>query len=156
MGFASKFRADIRFVCEGTPSALPVFERAIFGPAQVILAQDVTGEQQSWGGTDHAEFIPYIFQILAQLLELHRADDLPAEYAALLGPLLSASLWEQRGNIPALARLWKALLTRGAPMIAANGQVQGLLGIFQRLVNSKINDVYAYELLQGLYEYLPL
>ena len=146
-----------RFVCEGTPAALPVFERALFGPAQVILAQDVTGEcLKSKSRTDIAEFIPYIFQILAQLLELHTADDLPPEYQALLGPLLSASLWEQRGNIPALARLWKALLTRGAPMIAANGQVQGLLGIFQRLVNSKVNDVYAYELLQGLYEYLPL
>jgi exportin-2 (importin alpha re-exporter) len=41
-------------------------------------------------------------------------------------------------------------------MIASNGQVQGLLGIFQRLVGSKINDVYAYELLQALYEFLPL
>ncbi|ORX36025.1 Cse1-domain-containing protein [Kockovaella imperatae] len=136
--------ALIKFVCEGAPSALPHFEQALFGPAQVILAQDVT------------EFIPYIFQILAQLLELHPPTELPNEYQALLAPLLSASLWEQRGNIPALARIWKALLMRGAPLIASNGQVQGLLGIFQRLVNSKVNDVYAFELLQGLFEFLPL
>ena len=45
---------------------------------------------------------------------------------------------------------------RGASLIAANGQVQGLLGIFQRLVNSKINDIYAFELIQGLFEFLPL
>jgi exportin-2 (importin alpha re-exporter) len=45
---------------------------------------------------------------------------------------------------------------RGASVIAAGGQVQGLLGIFQRLVNSKINDVYAYELVQALYEFVPL
>lgn len=32
-----------RFVCEGTPAALPTFEQAIFGPAQVILANDVSG-----------------------------------------------------------------------------------------------------------------
>jgi exportin-2 (importin alpha re-exporter) len=36
--------ALIRFVCDGTPGALPQFEQAIFGPAQVILANDVTGE----------------------------------------------------------------------------------------------------------------
>ncbi|CAD6568832.1 MAG: importin-alpha export receptor [Tremellales sp. Tagirdzhanova-0007] len=136
--------ALIRFVCAGSPSALPTFERAIFGPAQIILTQDVT------------EFIPYIFQILAQLLELHSPTELPSEYQALLGPLLSAALWEQRGNVPALARIWKALLMRGAAIIASNGQVEGLLGIFQRLVSSKINDIYAYELLQALYEFQPL
>lgn len=102
------------------------------------------------------EFIPYIFQILAQLLELHPTNSLPEEYQALLGPLLSAQLWEQRGNIPALVRLWKALLIRGPALVVQNGQVQGLLGIFQRLVGSKINDVYAFELLQAMYEFLPL
>ena len=102
------------------------------------------------------EFIPYIFQILAQLLELHSPTELPSEYQALLGPLLSAALWEQRGNVPALARIWKALLMRGASIVATNGQVEGLLGIFQRLVSSKINDIYAYELLQALYEFQPL
>jgi exportin-2 (importin alpha re-exporter) len=36
--------ALIRFVCDGTPGALPKFEQAIFGPAQVILANDVAGK----------------------------------------------------------------------------------------------------------------
>jgi exportin-2 (importin alpha re-exporter) len=131
-----------------------VFEGALF--------QDVVGMSacQAVDFRDEVntitEFIPYIFQILAQLLELHPATDLPQEYQALLGPLLSANLWEQRGNVPALARIWKALLLRGGPVIAANGQIQGLLGIFQRLIGSKINDIYAYELLQALYEFLPL
>ncbi|ORY33698.1 Cse1-domain-containing protein [Naematelia encephala] len=136
--------ALIRFVCEGTPAALPTFENALFGPAQIILTQDV------------AEFIPYIFQILAQLLELHPPTELTPQYQALLGPLLSAALWEQRGNIPALVRLWKGLLMRGAPLVASQNQVQGLLGIFQRLIGSKINDVYAFELVQALYEFMPL
>jgi exportin-2 (importin alpha re-exporter) len=90
------------------------------------------------------------------LLELHAPTDLPAEYQALLAPLLNASLWEQRGNVPALTRLWKALLMRGGKQVAATGQVQALLGIFQRLAGSKINDVYAFELLQAMYEFLPL
>ncbi|OXB34588.1 importin-alpha export receptor [Cryptococcus neoformans] len=136
--------ALIRFVCEGTPAALPTFENALFGPAQHILTNDV------------AEFIPYIFQILAQLLELHSPSELPPAYQALTGPLLSAALWEQRGNIPALVRIWKALLLRGAPSIVAAGQVQGLLGIFQRLAGSKVNDVWAFELVQALYEFVPI
>jgi exportin-2 (importin alpha re-exporter) len=37
--------ALIRFVCDGTPGALPKFEQAIFGPAQVILANDVAGKR---------------------------------------------------------------------------------------------------------------
>ncbi|OCF55372.1 importin-alpha export receptor [Kwoniella mangroviensis CBS 10435] len=136
--------ALIRFVCNGQPAALATFEGALFGPAQHILTNDV------------AEFIPYIFQILAQLLELHPPTSLPASYQALTGPLLNAQLWEQRGNIPALIRIWKACLQRGASSIVAAGQVQGLLGIFQRLVGSKINDVYAFELLQALFEFVPL
>lgn len=136
--------ALIRFVCEASPAALPHFEKSLFGPAEIILSQDVV------------EFIPYIFQILAQLLELHAPNDLPNEYQALLGPLLSAQLWEQRGNVPALVRLWKALLMRGAPLIVSNGQVAGLLGIFQRLIGSKINDVFAFELLQAMMEFIPV
>lgn len=102
------------------------------------------------------EFIPYIFQILAQLLELHPTDNLPQEYQALLQPLLSAQLWEQRGNVPALTRIWKALLVRGGPVIASGGQVQGLLGIFQRLVSSKSGDIFAFELVGAMFEFLPL
>lgn len=133
----------IRFVCESTPAALPQFEAALFGPAQVILAQDV------------AEFIPYIFQILSQLLELHPTNEFPQEYQALLGPLLFAALWEQRGNVPALVRLWKALLMRGASTIVANGQLQGLLGVFQKLIQSKMNDIHGFDLVQALFEFIP-
>jgi exportin-2 (importin alpha re-exporter) len=149
-----------RFVCDGSPTALPTFENALFGPAQVILGQDVAGAffpESASTNIDILEFIPYIFQILAQLLELHPASEgLPEAYQALLAPLLSAALWEQRGNVPALTRIWRALLMRGGPLIASSGQVQGLLGIFQRLIGSKVNDLYGFELVQGLYEFLPL
>lgn len=106
--------------------------------------------------SSHPEFVPYVFQILSQLLELHPATSLPAAYENLLGPLLTASLWEQRGNVPALVRLWKALLKRGAPQIVANNQVQSLLGVFQKLIGSNINDVHGFALLQALFESVPL
>jgi hypothetical protein len=62
----------------------------------------------------------------------------------------------QGGNVPALVRIWKALLLRGGDVIAQGGQVNGLLGVFQRLVGSKANDIWALEVVQGLYEALPL
>jgi exportin-2 (importin alpha re-exporter) len=102
-----------------------------------------------------SEFIPFAFQILAQLLELHSPDALPPAYENLLGPLLHSSLWESRGNVPALVRLWKALLVRGGPIIAARGHVQALLGIFQKLITLKSTDVSGLELIGLIYESIP-
>ena len=51
------------------------------------------------------EFHPYVFQIFAQLIELHAANDLPAPYMTLFQPLLTPVFWERPGNVPALTRL---------------------------------------------------
>ena len=104
----------------------------------------------------NSEFIPYAFQICSQLLELHPVTSLPPAYENLLGPLLHAALWESRGNVPALVRLWKALILRGAEVITKNNQVQGLLGIFQKLVASKNTDVYGFDLIGVMYEAVPM
>lgn len=139
-----------RFVCESNPAAVPTFEQHLLGPADYIITQDI------------AEFVPYILQILAQLLELHSADQgLPLAYKGMLGPLLQPLIWEQRGNVPALVRIWKPLLNRGGREFAegqgqGQGQVQGLLGVFQRLMGSRINDVWGLEIVQSLYEVMPL
>ncbi|KAJ9118399.1 hypothetical protein QFC24_006228 [Naganishia onofrii] len=136
--------ALIRFVSAGTPDAVSHFEAALFPPIQYMLSADVS------------EFIPYAFQICSQLLELHPVNSLPAAYENLLTPLLHAALWESRGNVPALVRLWKSLILRGAEVITKNNQVQGLLGIFQRLIASKNTDVYAFELIGVMYEAVSL
>ncbi|GHJ89066.1 hypothetical protein NliqN6_5468 [Naganishia liquefaciens] len=136
--------ALIRFVSAGTPDAVSHFEAALFPPIQYMLSADVS------------EFIPYAFQICSQLLELHPITNLPPAYENLLGPLLHASLWESRGNVPALVRLWKALILRGAEVITKNNQVQGLLGIFQKLVASKITDIYGFDLIGVMYEAIPI
>lgn len=52
------------------------------------------------GYTEHiifpiiAEFTPYVFQLLAQLLDFHTGKELSAAYIALLDPLLNPALWE--------------------------------------------------------------
>ena len=51
------------------------------------------------------EFHPYVFQIFAQLIELH-PQELPAFYmSSLFQPLLAPMFWERAGNVPALSRL---------------------------------------------------
>ncbi|KDE04885.1 hypothetical protein MVLG_04744 [Microbotryum lychnidis-dioicae p1A1 Lamole] len=133
-----------RFVTSGTPSTLPEFESALFPLFQVILQNDIS------------EFTPFVFQILSQLLELHAEGDFPEAYRVLLPPMLTPALWESKGNVPALVRLLRAFLARGAPSIVEANQLPPMLGIFQHLVGSKANDAYGFELLESIVEYVPL
>ncbi|KAN0065033.1 importin-alpha export receptor [Thecaphora frezii] len=136
--------ALIRYTVAQDASCLSTFEARLFGPFTQILANDV------------AEFAPYVFQILAQMLELRKDEGgLPGEYAALLPPILMPALWEQRGNVPALVRLIKAFLKKDADAIVANGQLQSILGIYQRLIASKVNDGYGFELVEVVFEVVP-
>ncbi|KXN81985.1 Exportin-2 [Leucoagaricus sp. SymC.cos] len=128
----------MRFVVAGAPATLPVFEQALFGPFTFILQQDID------------QYIPYSFQILAQMLELH-STDVPAEYRNLLPFLLTPAVWQQKGSIPGLVKLLKAFLTRDGAQMLANGQVASVLAVVQqRLIPSKINDSWGIELLNSV------
>ena len=50
---------SIKIVCTGQPSAVDNFETVLFPIFQLILTEDVQ------------EFVPYVFQILSLLLEVH-------------------------------------------------------------------------------------
>ncbi|BFZ62404.1 importin-alpha export receptor [Saitoella coloradoensis] len=136
--------ALIRFVVPTSPAALSQFEALLFPPFHAILGQDVT------------EFIPYVFQLMSQLLEAHAAGDLPDSYKVLLAPLLTPALWDSRGNIPPLVRLLQAFLLRGGNVVVENNQLQGILGIFQKLVASKLNDHYGFDLLETVFASVPV
>ncbi|CAG8739238.1 14489_t:CDS:2, partial [Ambispora leptoticha] len=58
-------------------------------------------------------------------------------------------------NVPALVRWLQAYLYRGASSIVAQNQLVPILGIFQKLLASKINDQYALDLLTTIIEYTP-
>lgn len=136
--------ALIRFICPISDAALSEFENMCFGPFQTILSQEVQ------------EFTPYVFQLLAQLLEQHKGADLTDAYIALLGPLLNPTLWEQ-GNIPALVRLVQAYLNKGINSILANSQLEPILGIFQqKLVSSRQFDHYGMLLLNTITTRVPM
>ncbi|KAG0191747.1 importin-alpha export receptor [Apophysomyces sp. BC1034] len=136
--------ALIRFICPISASAVDEFEKMLFGPFQTILSQDVQ------------EFTPYVFQLLAQLLEQHTGQDLSQAYIDLLEPLLNPVLWEQ-GNIPALVRLLQVYLSRGVNTILSRNKLEPILGIFQqKLVNSRQHDHYGLLLLNDVIKSVPL
>ena len=73
-----------------------------------------------------AEFIPYVFQVLALLLEMHAEGAISAPYLALFAHLLQPSLWSRDGNIPPLARLLEAYISKGIQQLEADKLVSSM------------------------------
>jgi len=134
----------VKSVCAKSPEHTGTFEQLLFPPFQDVLQLDV------------AEFTPYVFQILAQLLE-YKSDGsgLGESYGALLPPLLSPGVWERKGNIPALTRLLQAYVKQGSAEIVSGGKLIGMLGIFQKLVASKASETSSFDLLKAITQYIP-
>ena len=97
-------------------------------------------------------------QILAQLLSARPGTQpgLSPPYQALFPPLLSPTLWERKGNVPALTDLFRAYISKGAAHIVATNSLQGVLGVFQKLLASKTTDMYAFKLLDSLFSHCQL
>ncbi|KEP50401.1 putative importin-alpha export receptor [Rhizoctonia solani 123E] len=132
--------ALMRFVCASNPQLVEQFEGQLFGPFTIIIQQDVD------------QFIPYVFQILAQMLEIH-TNTVPPAYSSLVGILFTPAVWQQRGNVPALVRLIKAFITKDPNSV----DVRTVLAVVQqRLIPSRVNDVYGFELLEVLVANLPV
>jgi len=130
----------IRIVCKSNPGAVQSFEQVLFPVFEEILKQDVQ------------EFVPYCFQIMSLMLELH-SGSVPEPYMALFSFLLVPLLWERPANIHPLVRLLQAFISRGPAQVSQH--IAGLLGVFQKLVASKTNDHEGFYLLQAMVEHLP-
>lgn len=76
---------------------------------------------------------------------------MPDAYGALVPPLLMATLWTHRGNVPALVRLVRAFLAKGAIDPPKVGQLRDILRF---LMPIKAQDQYSMELLEAMYEHL--
>lgn len=97
-----------------------------------------------------AEFIPYVFQILAKLLEANPSNALSDNYKSLMGPILSVQIWETRGIVPGCARLLCAVIHRGSQFIG-NDQLVQILGIFQRLIQGKKTQPHGFDILDAIF-----
>ncbi|CCJ29989.1 unnamed protein product [Pneumocystis jirovecii] len=134
--------ALIKYVASHSREILLHLENRLFPSFQLVLQNDVT------------EFIPYIFQILAQLLEYHNSD-LPDTYKLLVPPILSASLWDFKGNIPALVRFLQAIIFQSPTFVINSNYLEQILGIFQKLNSSRLDDHYGFQLLETIFFHLP-
>lgn len=133
--------ALVRNVCSKDPSQTSQLEVLLFPPFQTVLQMDIS------------EFTPYVFQVLAQLLEYRPASaGLGEAYTSLFQPLLHTSPWEKKGNVPGLTRLIGAYLKKAAPEVVS--QLLPILGIFQKLLASKSTEAQACELLAALTTYV--
>mmetsp|Transcript_24695 Transcript_24695/g.58398 ORF Transcript_24695/g.58398 Transcript_24695/m.58398 type:complete len:974 (+) Transcript_24695:152-3073(+) len=134
----------VKSICAKDTSHMTQLEQMLFPPFQTILQMDIL------------EFSPYVFQILAQLLEFRpREAGLGEAYTSLFAPLLTATLWEKTGNVPGLTRLVQAYLKQAAPYVVSNNHLMPILGIFQKLNTSKATEGSAFDLLSSLVQYAP-
>lgn len=132
----------VRSVCSRDAAATSLFEPLLFVPFNAILQQDI------------AEFTPYVFQILAQLLEYRPAGSgLGDAYSQLFDPLLTPILWEKKGNVPALVRLFQAYIEKAAVELVP--KLNPILGVFQKLLASKATETNAFDILNSATIHFP-
>ncbi|RLV92555.1 Importin alpha re-exporter [Spathaspora sp. JA1] len=98
-------------------------------------------------GEDVQEFVPYTLQILAFLLENY-SGPIPNTFVNLIEPLLSPTVWAYKGNIPGITRLLISIINHDHTVFDSN--LLPLLGVFQKLIASKINDGYGFDLLESI------
>ncbi|KAF2478643.1 CAS/CSE protein [Neohortaea acidophila] len=101
------------------------------------------------------EFNPYIFQLYAALAAVQPAGTLSTNFRDLIGPVLTPSMWDSKGNVPALTRLLITLLPPGAEHIAASNQTEKILIIFQKLISIKAYDTHAMDLIEAVIAAFP-
>jgi len=133
--------ATIVIISNKSPEVVQNFEKLLFGPFTTILEADVQ------------EFAPYVFQVLALLLE--RTSTVSQPYLAIFAPLTAPALWERAANIPALTRLMQAYLRKGASLIVSGGFLMPILGIFQKMIASKIHDHEGFYILESVVQFIP-
>jgi len=131
----------IMYLAQPNSPIIGEFEKSLFPPFEAMLAMETC-----------AEFGAYVFQILAQLLELRQ--DLSKVYQGLYRNLLFPVLYENHGNVPALVRLLQAYAQKGSQLMARD--LTPVLGVFQKLLASKKLEQQGMALLCSLIEYIPL
>lgn len=112
-----------------SPNLVSQIESTLWETFAYILAQDVT------------EFIPYVLQVMAQLLDARPAGEPLAEiYQKIAAPLLSPAMFEHKGTIPAVIRLLNAMIRRDAAFLHRAQLTETILGVFRKLVVLKQHD----------------
>jgi len=102
-----------------------------------------------------SEFVPYVFQIFAMLLELNTAGEIPGSFKGLLDNTLAPGPWEARGNVPPLSRFIAAMLPRAFQVVLDENKLEAILSIFQRLLSIKKTEQNAFDILEAVVATFP-
>jgi exportin-2 (importin alpha re-exporter) len=70
----------------------------------------------------------------------------------MLAFFLSPAFWEAQGNVPALVKLLQTYFVKGSKDIVAKDQLRPVLGVAHKLISSRMNDQFGFELLTSLFE----
>jgi exportin-2 (importin alpha re-exporter) len=100
--------------------------------------------------------MPYVFQLLSQLLESQKTNALSEDYIQLLPPLINPELWHTKANTIPLVRLLQAYLRRGSANVIQANKLEGILGVWQKLISSKLYDSYGFDLLMTIFLEVPM
>ncbi|KJE89817.1 hypothetical protein CAOG_08490 [Capsaspora owczarzaki ATCC 30864] len=136
--------AAIRNTCGPDPNNVRAFADVVFPPFREVLGNFVE------------DIIPYVFQILALLLDLH-PQPISDAFIELLPGIVAPPLWENQGtlhcNIPAVNRCLVGFISKCPDRVSE--QIMPVLGVFQRLIASKSFDTEGFRLLSAVIEFLP-
>jgi hypothetical protein len=101
------------------------------------------------------EFVPYVLQILAQLVELtpSPSPEVGESYRRVLAQCLLAKSWESRSHIPSLLGFLRAYMIRDPSVMSSN--IVPVLGIFKALVGSTVVDHFGVQILIACAERIP-
>lgn len=133
--------ALIQYICRSQPSSVQAFESSLFPIFTTMLSIEFS-----------SEFHSYVFQLLSQLLEFN--TEITSPFQSIFVNLLTPSLYENLGNIPALTRLLTAYLAKSQNNTTIQSKYEQILGIFQTLLTRKSTDIYALQLLNGFIHYV--
>jgi exportin-2 (importin alpha re-exporter) len=130
-------------ICPSTPAAVSAFEQSLFPVFEQMLKSSTCDE-----------FQPYVFQILALLLEFFQGTTLSQAYQGIFPALLAPSMWQNLGNAPALVRLISAFISKAPSIVEA--KLPGVLGVFQKLNAAVRTESFGGSLIFNIYANLPI
>eukprot|EP00917_Polyrhabdina_sp_WS-2016_P027609 GHVP01058842.1.p1 GENE.GHVP01058842.1~~GHVP01058842.1.p1 ORF type:complete len:914 (+),score=140.31 GHVP01058842.1:1679-4420(+) len=102
-----------------------------------------------------SEMMPFIFRILAYVLETIPEQKSPQMLLSILPAILTPALWSDATISSSLARLVTAYTIKLPSIIVQYGYTDKILGIFQLLIGCVSNEQWAFKLISSFILYMP-
>eukprot|EP00696_Hemimastix_kukwesjijk_P002672 gnl/Hemi2/13284_TR4554_c0_g1_i1.p1 gnl/Hemi2/13284_TR4554_c0_g1~~gnl/Hemi2/13284_TR4554_c0_g1_i1.p1 ORF type:complete len:950 (+),score=365.35 gnl/Hemi2/13284_TR4554_c0_g1_i1:155-3004(+) len=134
--------ALLRYSASTTPTGVAEAATILLDPLKQILNMDI------------AEFAPYVFQLLALLVEMHPLP-LLADLTSMVPGLLTPGLWLKSTNVAQLTRLVQAFIQQIGRELNKD-VVLLVLGVFQQMISSNMTDHFGFQILQSMLQYMDV